>query len=210
MIKLFYYPRNASWVVHMLLVAIDKEHELVLVDRKQDAQKNDEYLALNPTGRIPTLIDGDQIIVESAAICLHLAEKYGAMEWLGASGDRSEVYQWLFYLTGTLQPALMGYIYPEKQTTLQDVENDIKQVFANRVGDALQLLDQQLAKQAFLAGEQVTLVDLFAFMLCHWASSLSTPPMRYKNIARFMTSMAQKHYVQTVAEKEGTELSVYC
>lgn len=209
MIKLFYYPRNASWVVHMLLVAMDLEHELILVDRQQTAQKNDDYLALNPTGRIPTLVDDEQVIVESAAICLYLAEKYGAQQLLPAEGERSNLYQSLFYLTGTLQPALMGYIYPEKHTTMKGVENDIKEVFAKRVSEALQILDQQLAQQAFLAGEEVTLVDLFAFMLFHWASSLPFPPMNYANIARFMTAMAQQQCVRKVAEIEGTELSIY-
>ncbi|WP_348650733.1 glutathione S-transferase N-terminal domain-containing protein [Thalassomonas sp. RHCl1] len=76
MYKLFYYPRNASWAPHMLLKEIGAEHELILVDRKSEQQKSSEYLKLNPTGRIPTLVDGDLVIAESAAICLHLCDSH--------------------------------------------------------------------------------------------------------------------------------------
>ncbi len=67
MYKLFYYPRNASWAPHMLLAEMRLDYELVLVDRKTEAQKNPEYLKLNPTGRIPTLVVDGEAIFESAA-----------------------------------------------------------------------------------------------------------------------------------------------
>nr|WP_251882382.1 glutathione S-transferase N-terminal domain-containing protein [Grimontia kaedaensis] len=47
-------------------------HELILVDRKSNAQKSESYLKLNPTRRIPVLVDGELVIHESAAIGLHL------------------------------------------------------------------------------------------------------------------------------------------
>lgn len=65
MYKLFYYPRNASWAPHLVLKELAVDHELILVDRKTNAHKSADYLALNPTGRIPTLIDGELIIFES-------------------------------------------------------------------------------------------------------------------------------------------------
>jgi glutathione S-transferase len=75
MFKLFYYPRNASWAPHLVLKELRVDHELILVDRKTNAHKSSNYLALNPTGRIPTLVDGDQTIFESAAICLYLCDQ---------------------------------------------------------------------------------------------------------------------------------------
>ena len=74
MYKLFYYPRNASWAPHMLLAEMQLDYELILVDRKAEAQKDPDYLKLNPTGKIPTLILKDQPVYESAAICLLLCE----------------------------------------------------------------------------------------------------------------------------------------
>ena len=75
MYTLFYFPRNASFAPHMLLAHLGVPYQLELVDRISAAQKSDAYLALNPTGRIPTLVDDQTVLFESAAICLYLSEK---------------------------------------------------------------------------------------------------------------------------------------
>lgn len=50
--------------------------ELVLVDRERAAHKSADYLKLNPSGRIPVLVDGELVQSEAAAICLHLADRH--------------------------------------------------------------------------------------------------------------------------------------
>ncbi len=57
MYQLYYYPLNASMAPHFILEALNVDFQLITVDRKSNAQKSDDYLALNPAGRIPTLID---------------------------------------------------------------------------------------------------------------------------------------------------------
>lgn len=101
MYKLFYFPRNASWAPHLLLAEMAVDYELVLVDRKTNAHKSNDYLALNPTGRIPTLADGDLLIFESAAICLYLCDQHPETHLIPKVGDpnRARFYQWLFILT---------------------------------------------------------------------------------------------------------------
>ena len=74
--QLYYYPSNASMAPHLILEELKADFELIKVDRKKNAQKSSEYLALNPAGRIPTLIDNGFAIFESPAICIHLAEAH--------------------------------------------------------------------------------------------------------------------------------------
>ena len=102
----------------MLLAELGVEYELILVDRKAEAQKSHEYLRLNPTGRIPTLIDERKPIFESAAICLHLCDNHPEKELVPKVDDpnRPLFFQWLFYLTSSVQSELMVYFYPEKHT----------------------------------------------------------------------------------------------
>jgi glutathione S-transferase len=76
MYQLYYYPNNASLAPHFLLHHMGLSYELVLVDKKSNAQKSPDYLRLNPAGRIPTLIADGQPIFESAAICIHLCEQH--------------------------------------------------------------------------------------------------------------------------------------
>ena len=73
MYRLYYYPGNANLAPHVLLEETGAQYELVLVDRETRGQKDAAYVRLNPNGRIPTLVDGELVIFEAAAICLHIA-----------------------------------------------------------------------------------------------------------------------------------------
>ena len=82
MLKLYYFPGNASLVVHVVLEEIGVPFTLEFVDRAQAAQRSRAYLALNPNGLIPVLVDdasvgpdgGPLVLYETAAICMHLAD----------------------------------------------------------------------------------------------------------------------------------------
>jgi hypothetical protein len=63
--QLYYHSLNASMAPHFVLEALKADFELILVDRKSNAQKSDEYLALNPSGRVPTLIDGELVFLKA-------------------------------------------------------------------------------------------------------------------------------------------------
>ncbi|KAJ3472405.1 hypothetical protein NLG97_g11014 [Lecanicillium saksenae] len=83
--------------------AVDLDFETQLIDLEADEQKKDWFLALNPAGRIPVLIDnsipgGPISIMESAAILLYLQENHDANNFFGFSSahERSQVQQWLF------------------------------------------------------------------------------------------------------------------
>ena len=71
MLQLHYFPSNASITPHILLEEMGLPYELKLVDRANNAQKSPEYLKLNPNGLIPVLVDGDLVLYETAAICMH-------------------------------------------------------------------------------------------------------------------------------------------
>jgi glutathione S-transferase len=208
--KLFYYPRNASWAPHLVLAEMGVEFELVLVDRKSNEQKSSEYLTLNPTGRIPTLIDNDLVIFESAAICLHLCEKHpesGLIPKLD-SPLCTKFYQWLLYLNSTVQPELMIYFYPQKHTLGDDVKSIVK-AQELRVTEMFSLLDKELAGKIFLVGSSLTVCDYFLFMLCHWASRFSQSPLSFDNLGRYWRDISKREAVVTVCKIEGTSLESY-
>lgn len=210
MYKLFYYPRNASWAPHLVLAEMDVEFELILVDRKSNQQKSAEYLALNPTGRIPTLVDKDLVIFESAAICLYLCDRHPESGLIpcATSPLRAIFYQWLFYLNSTIQPELMVYFYPQKHTTSEQT-NDIVQVQELRVTEMFSLVDKALEGKDFLVGDSITVCDYFLFMLCHWASDFSHPPLDFKNLGAYLRKLAMRDVVKSVCKREGTDLGIY-
>ncbi|HZV93182.1 MAG TPA: glutathione S-transferase N-terminal domain-containing protein, partial [Caldimonas sp.] len=86
MLQLHYFPGNASLIAHVVLEELGVPFELKYVDRAVSAQRSAAYLALNPNGLIPVLVDGAAtdaagrplVLYETAAICLHLADTHAA------------------------------------------------------------------------------------------------------------------------------------
>lgn len=210
MYKLFYYPRNASWAPHLVLAEMGLNFELVLVDRKSNEQKSSEYLLLNPSGRIPTLSDKNTVIFESAAICLYLCEKHPELGLIPAPGssERAKFYQWLFYLNSTIQPELMVYFYPQKHTIGKETQ-EIVLAQESRVTEMFSLINQELQGKEFLIGSKITVCDYFLFMLSHWASGFSKPPLSFNNLGSYLRNIAKREAVVSVCRKEGTSLEIY-
>jgi len=92
--------------IHIALHEIDTPYQSINVDFSKDEQKSNNFLKLNPNGRIPVLIDHDEndfTVIESGAILIYLAEKHRKL--LPYEGkQRSEVIQWMMWQIGGLGP----------------------------------------------------------------------------------------------------------
>jgi len=211
MIRLYYYPDNASFAPHILLRETGLAHELVLVDRKAQAQKSAEYLRLNPAGRIPTLAEGEVVVFETPAVCIHIAEADPAARFIPAPGDplRAPFFQWMAYLNNTLQAEFMIWAYPQNHTTDPHCVAAIEAAQAARLGEILALLDRTLGEGPYLLGARLTACDFMLFMLATWCAGLPRPPMSFPNLARFLRLMAQRKAVQEAGAIEEIDLSAY-
>lgn len=190
MIQLHYYPSTASLAPHILLRELGIPFELLLVDRTQNAQKMTAYLKLNPNGLIPVLVDGDLILYEAAAICLHLCDTYpkaGLAPKVGTA-ERAHFYKWLIWLTNTLQSTLINYFYPERWVNAGNsaAAAQVKAQAEIKVGVLLDQLDAEVAKQGqlhnepWLLGANYSAVDIYTLMLCRWTRNFESTPARHK------------------------------
>jgi len=211
--QLYYYPLNASMAPHLILEALQVDYRLIKVDKENQGQKSAEYLALNPAGRIPTLVKGDFVLFESAAICLHLAEMHPSAQLIPPVGDanRPLVYQWLMYLTNTLQAELMVYFYPEKHCINSNTSDEIIQAQQELIEQSLSLINTQLEKneQSYLLGDNISVCDYFLFMLLIWADELKNPPLSFPYLARYLKRLVKEPAIITVCKKENLSLEDY-
>jgi len=202
--KLYYYPGNASFAPHILLEELGVPYELVLVDRSTNAHKSAEYLRLNPAGAIPTLVDGDVAIPETAAIMLHLADKHPEASMIPPlqTAARAQCYRWLIYMTNTVQAEMMHYFYPERLGG--EHAEDVKQRAMDRLMLMFDILDAQLAQSGgpYLLGPQYTIADIFLFMMCRWSRNMAKPARNRPHLAPFLKLMSERAAVKHVYEKE--------
>lgn len=207
MYQLYYYPGNANLAPHMLLEELGVPYKLVLVDRTKDAQHSPEYLKLNPNGRIPTLVDGDLVLFETAAICLHLVDRHpeaGMAPAVGTS-ERAHFYKWLIYLTNTLQAELITYFYPERMADDDAATAQVKSHAEARVSGMLDLLDKALAESGgpYLLGQRYTAVDPYLLMLCRWTRMMNNPARNRPHLSSFLKTMLERPAIRRAFEQEG-------
>ena len=211
MVQLHYYPGNANLAPHIVLEEIGAPHELVLVDRKVDAHRSAEYLKLNPNGQIPVLVDGDLVLYEAAAICLYLADKHPEARLAPSPGtpERAHLYKWLMWSTNTLQAMLMHYFYAERMVEGdRDAAAQVERRAQARCAPMLDLLDAQLAShgQAWLLGEEYSVVDAYALMLCRWTRSFARPARGLPHLGPYLARMAARPAVQRMIAAENLVL----
>jgi glutathione S-transferase len=216
MIELHYYPSTASMAPHILLEEIGDPYRRVMVDRTQNVQKMTAYLRLNPNGLIPVLTDGDLVLYEAAAICLHLCDTCPDARLAPAIGtvERAHFYKWLMWLTNTLQATLMVYFYPDRWVSAGNLAGalQVKAQAELKVGVLLDLLNAELARQGqtqaqpWLMGEHYSALDAYALMLCRWTRHFESKPARDRaHLGPYLQRILARPAVVRVFEAEELE-----
>ncbi|VWM13070.1 glutathione S-transferase family protein [Burkholderia lata] len=207
--KLFYYPSNASMAPHFVLEEIGKPFELEFVDRTHDQHKSPDYLALNPNGLIPVLIDGDLVLYEAAAICLHLADTHPEQRLAPALGtpERAQFYKWLIWLTNTLQTTLIAYFYPERWVDVGNAAGaaQVKAHAEAKIAALLDQLDRQLETSGgpWLLGARYTVLDPYALMLCRWTRGFAEPARQRPVLGGYLQRVLARPAIQRALQTEG-------
>ncbi len=202
MIRLYYYPGNASLTPHMLLEELGVPFALVLVDRANAAHKSPEYLKLNPNGQIPVLVDGDLVLYETVAICLHLVDTHPEARLAPPLGtvERAHFYKWFVWCTNTLQAMLLHYFYGERMVDEGNTAAaaQVKSHAEARIRGMLDQLDAQLAShgQGWLLGNAFSAVDPFALMLCRWTRGFARPARSLPHLGPYLQRMLARPAVQ--------------
>jgi glutathione S-transferase len=117
-----------------------------------------EYLKLNPTGKVPTLIDGDATIWESNTILRYLAAKNGSPLYPADPARRTEVERWMDWLLASLNTPYVAIFKEAKKAPGERAASwaaDSKELAAQ-----LELLDAHLSKQPYLAGKELSIADI--------------------------------------------------
>lgn len=204
--RLHYYPGNANLAPHIVLEEMGLAHELALVDRRRGEHKDPEYLRLNPAGRIPTLVDGELVVFETAAIVLHLVDRYPAAGLAPAvtTPERARFYQWLMYLTNTVQAEAHAYFYPEQHTDVAAGVAAVKSRAEARWAEMFALLDAELgARGPYLLGAAYSALDPYLLMLVRWGRFMAAPPRTLPHLGRHAELVLARPATQRALAAEG-------
>ena len=153
--------------------------ELVSLERNE--QKSPDFLAINPSGKIPALrLPGGSIVTESAAILLTLAEHFPPARLLPPLGApaRAQAYRWLAFMAGEIYPIVEIVDYPER---FGDGEA-LRAIARDRIRERI-LIIERMIDGPFLLPHGFSILDIYAAMFTRWSLE---PDWKLANLPRLM------------------------
>ena len=148
MLELYTASTPNGWKVSVTLEELGLEYQLHKIILQDQQQKEAGYLAINPNGRIPTLVDDGFAVFESGAIMIYLAEKMGRLMPTDVKG-RSEVIQWLMFQMSGIGP-MMGQANVFFRSMEEKIPTAISR-YQNESRRLFEVLDRQLGHSEWLA-----------------------------------------------------------
>jgi len=205
MYTLYWSPGTASLCVHWMLIELGEPHELVQVNIEAGEHRKPEYLKLNPSGVVPTLVVEGVPLGEAAALCMILAERHPQAGFAPAIGheQRAAYQSWMFFLSNTLQVAYHNWFYPDQPAGQSGVEA-VKASARARIEVALDRVDRQIAKSgSYLLGDRVGAADFVTTMLMRWSRNMPKPATEWPAIAGYVNRMKALPSFKVLYEREG-------
>ncbi|MFT4178029.1 MAG: glutathione S-transferase family protein [Thermomonas sp.] len=176
-IVLYGAQSTASLVVHWLLIELGIAHELRQLDLGRREQKSPEYLALNPQGRVPTLLIDGQVLTESVAIAMQLADLHpeAGLAPAPSTPARGDYYRWMLFCANTLQPAYRDWFYPQEPAGEANIDAAKAQARAKIEAAWQQVSDHLAAHGPYLLGQRRSAADFMLTMLMRWSRHMPRP-----------------------------------
>ena len=169
--RLYEFGQTRALRVRWKLQELGVDFDAVSVNLPGGEHARPEFLQLNPAGKLPVLVDGDQVLTESAAIVLYLAEKYPQGKLL-PSGllERAQAYRWLLFTVTELEQPLWRmarhtFLYPEEKRSQQDIQQAREDV-----RPMIEVLDRHMQGRTYVVGNSVTVTDFVLAYTLDWAN----------------------------------------
>ena len=174
--KLYFTPRTRATRARWLLEELEVPYELVRLDAAKQENRTPAYLALQPFGEVPALVDGDVTLFEPSAICLYLTDRFPEKQLAPQPGsvERGDYYQWLLFAEGSLEAEVKAFHrhaqLPDDEKASARVQEELASHQA-RLNDMLRVVEAGLGG-GFLAGGRFSTADLVMASILHLANTL--------------------------------------
>ena len=158
MIEFYYYPSTNPAKVALLLEEAGLEYSFVPIDSRKGEQMTPAFLAINPNGKMPAIVDDGVRVFDSTAILIHLARKTGRFLAPDGSPEHAETLSWLMLIATGLGP-FCGQLMHFMRYAPEPREYGIRR-YGYEARRHWSLLDAQLAKHPYLAGDEYSIADM--------------------------------------------------
>lgn len=211
-LKLYYSPGACSLASHIALEEAGAEFEPVRVKLAEGEQRTRDYLAINPNGRVPTLVDGDFVLTENPALLRYVARTFPkAGLWPDDPRDEARCAEWLAWLSSGLHVTYAQVRRPERYASTDPGKADVVDTGKKAVRDVYEQVETKLSASAspWIAGERYSVADPYAFTFWTWGRGqvLGYDMARdFPAWTEHARRMGERPAVQRVLAREGVAL----
>ncbi len=170
-LTLYHNPKSRSAGARVLLEALGVAYTVAPIDFASGQNRTPEFLAINPLGKLPTLVHGDAVITEQVAVTIYLADRFPAAGLAPAFDDpqRGPYLRWLAFYGACFEPAVVDHAFKREPI---DPSTSPYRDYDTVIGT----LVAQLSRAPYLLGEKITAADLLWGTALKWTTEFGIVP----------------------------------
>ena len=205
MLKLYYAPQTIALASHIALEEAGAEYEAVRVNFADNGQRSPQYLAVNPKGRVPSLVTDRGILTETPAILAYIAQSYPGSN-LAPSGDAfafARLQSFCAYLCSTVHVAhahmRRGQRWADDPAAIAEMARKVPQT----MGDCFDLIERDMFGGPWVMGGQYTFADPYLFTLASWLERDNVDSKHFPRILDHRERMAERPAVKRALAEQN-------
>lgn len=189
MIKVYGSVFSRAGMVLLALEELGLEYEAVDMLPRSEQTQSEQYRALNPTGKIPTLVDGDLVLFETQAILYYLARQYGEGRlWAENPAAEADILRWSLYISNQMEVPALDMLMQVKFSQ-GNPEPAVMERASAELNRFLPLLEQQLSGRDWISGNRFTIADIHGAMVLSWPKLAGFDYSVYPEVHRWIKSV---------------------
>src|SRR5690242_14029888 len=206
MLKLYFAPGTCALASHIALQDAGADYKVERLDFKNNQQNSPEYLAINPKGRVPSLITDRGILTETPAILAFIAQCFPQAK-LAPVDDPfafAQVQAFNSYLCSTVHVAHAHRVRGPRWASEESSFADMKRMVPKTVGACFALIERDMLKGPWVMGEQYTICDPYLYTIATWLEGDSVDLSLLPRVMDHRKRMSERPAVRSVlAEQQG-------
>jgi len=204
MFKLYYAPNTCALASHIALEQAGADYEAVRVDFAADEQRKPEYLAINPKGRVPSLITERGTLTETPAILMFIAQSYpdARLAPLDDAFGLAQAQSFNDYLCSTVHVAhahrMRGTRWADDPGAIAEMQRKAPQA----VSECFGLIERGMLKGPWVMGEAYSICDMYLFTLAQWLEADGVDTVKLPKVMDHRRRMSELPQVRKVIAAE--------
>ena len=200
MLTLYYAPGTCALATHLALEYAGVPYEAVRLDFKQQQQRSDDYLRVNPKGRVPALVTERGVLTETPALLQYVAQSFpqARLAPLDDAFLLAKMNEFNSYLCSTVHVAhahgARGYRWTDDPQAIESMKKKVPQT----MGDAFELVETRMFQGPWVLGERFSTSDLYLYTIARWLQGDQVDVQRFPNVADHLRRMDAQPQVQKV------------